>query len=136
VLTSIVPVRDPNLPERLKSEYGGILQWMLDGCRKWQQSGLGPLPKVVADATESYLSGEDSLGRWMDERTEVNLLPKIALFSDLFADYRAWTESTKEHCFTQKRFTQELESRGVTTARGMTGRGFSGIKLKPQAGDQ
>ena len=32
--------RDRQLGEKLKAEWPGILQWMIDGCLQWQQIGL------------------------------------------------------------------------------------------------
>ena len=46
--------RDLGLPDKLKAEAPGILNWMIDGCLQWQQIGLAP-PKVVTDATAAYL---------------------------------------------------------------------------------
>jgi putative DNA primase/helicase len=33
---------DKDLPDKLKSEWAGILAWMIEGCRIWQRSGLAP----------------------------------------------------------------------------------------------
>src|ERR1017187_1284583 len=41
--------RDPELTEKLKAEYPGILQWAIEGCLMWQREGLNP-PVVVRDA--------------------------------------------------------------------------------------
>ena len=38
--------RDPELSEKLKAEWPGILQWMIEGCADWQEFGLA-LPAVV-----------------------------------------------------------------------------------------
>ena len=40
--------RDPDLPEKLKVEWPGILQWAIDGCLEWQQDGLAAPPAVVS----------------------------------------------------------------------------------------
>ena len=32
--------RDEQLPEKLKAEWPGILQWAIEGCLAWQQGGL------------------------------------------------------------------------------------------------
>ena len=34
--------RDPQLLERLKAEWPGILSWMIQGCRDWRSIGLQP----------------------------------------------------------------------------------------------
>ena len=53
--------RDPNLVEKLKKEWPGILAWMVEGCLQWKRIGLSP-PQKVIDATEDYLDDEDTLG--------------------------------------------------------------------------
>lgn len=58
--------RDLNLRDKLKAEWPGILQWLIDGCLSWQQKGLCP-PQAVVDATAAYLDAEDALSAWIDE---------------------------------------------------------------------
>ena len=61
--------RDTDLPDKLKAELPGILAWMIQGCFDWQRIGLAP-PKVVTDATASYLEAEDALAAWIDDSCE------------------------------------------------------------------
>ena len=49
--------RDPDLPEKLMAEAGGILQWIIDGAASYHREGLNP-PKVVTDATDQYILDE------------------------------------------------------------------------------
>jgi putative DNA primase/helicase len=35
--------RDLKLADKLKPEWPGILQWMIDGCLEWQRIGLAPM---------------------------------------------------------------------------------------------
>jgi putative DNA primase/helicase len=44
--------RDPDLDDKLKEEWTGILQWMLDRCMAWREQGLAP-PEAVTTATAS-----------------------------------------------------------------------------------
>ena len=44
--------RDPELAGKLKAEWPGILQWMVDGCLDWQGRGLDP-PLAVTAATDA-----------------------------------------------------------------------------------
>ena len=41
--------RDERLTEKLRAEWPGILQWMIDGCLDWQADGLRP-PEAVREA--------------------------------------------------------------------------------------
>src|SRR3954447_3341577 len=84
--------RDPGLPERLKAEGPAILRWAVDGCLAWQRDGLAPPPSVVA-ATDEYLSSEDDLGQWLDERCVVDPKLEKTKASALFADWKEWREA-------------------------------------------
>jgi len=62
--------RDKKLAEKLKAEWPGILQWMIEGCLKWQAEGLDP-PQSVIEATNTYLENEDTFATWIEERCEL-----------------------------------------------------------------
>ena len=125
---TIPPVkRDPKLSEKLRAEPGGIFQWMIDGCLAWQREGLRP-PRAVSTATDNYMSSEDALGRWLDERT-IRSANARAGSSELYHDFRRWAEGAGEYVGSQKRFSQSLESRGFRLSRTKTARAFIGLKL-------
>src|SRR5438045_600946 len=58
--------RDPDLFEKLKPEWPGILKWAIDGCLAWQRDRLTP-PGIVREATAAYLAAEDAIAQWLDE---------------------------------------------------------------------
>jgi putative DNA primase/helicase len=122
--------RDPDLGEKLKDEWPGILQWLIDGCVEWQKNGLGA-PKVVTDATNAYLESEDALAAWLCERCLRD--PQAwERSSELFTDWKTWAERSGEPAGTLRAFSQNLESRGLVWERRRTGRGFQGLQLTPQ----
>ncbi len=122
--------RDPNLAEKLKAEYPGILQWAIEGCLVWQQEGLNP-PAVVRDATSQYLAAEDAMGRWVEDRCTLGPGYWTA-GAALFADWQRWCDQAGERAGSQKRFTQGLQGKGIEPGRtGVDGtRGFVGIALR------
>jgi putative DNA primase/helicase len=130
--TVTIPIgeRDPQLGEKLKREWGGILQWAIDGCLEWQRIGLAP-PEAVLDATAKYLRDEDTLGRWIAERCVQN-----PMYSEpstkLYDNWKAWAEHAGERCGSQKAFSQALEARGFESKHERTGTMFIGIALNPQ----
>jgi putative DNA primase/helicase len=91
--------RDEELGEKLKTEWPGILQWAIDGCLAWQRTGLNP-PTAVTSATKEYFTEEDSLARWIEERTE-RKAGAWESTSALFADWKAWAESAGEFVGTE-----------------------------------
>ena len=121
--------RDPELTDKLRAEWGGILQWMLEGCLAWQSQGL-LTPKTVSKATADYLAAEDVLSRWMEDRcvTGMNVWGSA---SALFADWRQWAEANGEFIGSQKRFSENLAARcAIMPERRSAARGFQGIRLK------
>ena len=120
--------RDPELVEKLKAEWSGILQWMIDGCLDWQSEGLAQ-PAAVVMATADYLETEDALGQWMSDRCNTF---GWGSSGSLFASWRQWAEAAGEFVGSQKRFSQALEARGLKPHRGTGGtKGFMGLHLKP-----
>jgi putative DNA primase/helicase len=126
-VTIPVSKRDPRLTEKLRAEWGGILQWTVDGCLMWQRGGLCT-PKAVSAATDDYMSSEDALGRWLDECTVKGPNNKAGS-SALFYDWKRWCEATGEYAGSQKRFSQNLEARGFIANRTKTERVFMGLRL-------
>ena len=125
--------RDPDLAEKLKTEYPGVLQWAIEGCLGWQRDGLKS-PDIVRSATSDYLAAEDAIGRWIEDRCLVGDGYWTA-GAALFADWQQWSDRTGERPGTQKRFTQGLQARGIQSERsGAAGtRGFVGIALRDNA---
>ncbi len=121
--------RDPNLFEKLKSEWPAILSWAIEGAKEWLALGLAP-PEAVRRATDNYLSEEDSFGRWIEEccDRDVGAWESSAA---LFASWKAWAEKTGEFAGSQKRFSQTLMNRDFSEKRqaGTGARGFLGLRL-------
>jgi putative DNA primase/helicase len=120
--------RDPDLVEKLKTEYPGILQWAIEGCIMWQWDGLKP-PAVVRDATSQYLTAEDAIGRWIDDCCVLN--PQCWSSSTaLYHNHKEWCEQVGERCRSQKGFVQALEARGFPRERTDRAKGITGIGLR------
>jgi putative DNA primase/helicase len=122
--------RDPLLAEKLKAEWDGILQWMVDGCLAWREHGLKP-PQMVLDATDQYLASEDAVAMWIDEccTTDVN---DYATSATLFASWKEWAEKAGEPIGSRKAFSQGLLDRGFKPNRRNTGTGFQGLAVRPK----
>lgn len=121
--------RDPDLPEKLREEYGAILAWALEGCAEWHLQGLRP-PQSVLDATRSYLSSEDVLAHWLEECTQEDGHAH-EIVGGLYASYRSWAERAGERFLGTKRFSQALEDRGLERVKLSGGvRGFRGVRLR------
>jgi putative DNA primase/helicase len=120
--------RDLQLLEKLRNEWGGILQWAIDGCLAWQNEGLRA-PSAVSEATKDYLAAEDALARWMEDRTEKCDGAWVSATA-LFTDWKTWAESNREYVGSQKRFSENLAARGFAQVRTRAARGFGGVRLQ------
>jgi putative DNA primase/helicase len=120
--------RDEKLTEKLRAEWPGILEWMIDGCIEWQDHKLAA-PKAVTDATAAYLEAEDAVAAWIEDCADRD--PNAWENSnDLFGSWTTWANKNGEHVGSQKRFAQALETRGLTFHRRKDGRGFYGLSLR------
>lgn len=119
--------RDSELPEKLRAEWGGILAWAVQGCLEWQRIGLQP-PAVVREATEKYLSEEDTFATWIEECCEMEPGSRETS-ADLFQSWSAWAERNGEKPWTKKRFSQAMEQRGFEAYRTKDARGHTGLRL-------
>jgi len=119
--------RDEALPEKLRAELPGIMQWMIDGCVDWQERGLAP-PEVVAAATAAYLEAEDALAAWIEEagQRDPNAWERS---NDLFTSWAAWATKSGEYVGPMKRFLGVFETKGFTYERRRDGRGYRGLRL-------
>jgi putative DNA primase/helicase len=119
--------RDPELVDKLRAEWPGILAWMIQRSLAWQRSGLRP-PVTVREATAMYLEGEDALAAWIDDCCAVD--PQAwAKSAELFASWKEWAERSGEYTGSQRRFAQTLEGRGYPRRRTNQVRGHVGLKV-------
>lgn len=59
---------DKHLLGKLKAESAGILNWMIEGCRKWQAEGLQE-PALCKQNLEEFRMDEDWLHRFLTDET-------------------------------------------------------------------
>jgi putative DNA primase/helicase len=121
--------RDPNLFEKLKKEWSGILAWMIEGCLQWQRLGLKP-PQKVIDATEDYLDDEDTLGAFLDECCIVDVNAEVSS-ALLFEAWKDWAGENNAFIGSAKMFSGWMGERGYTKTRDRTGNNnvFKGLKF-------
>ncbi len=124
--------RDPDLAKKLKAEWPGILQWMIDGCLDWLERGLAP-PEAVTAATDAYFRAQDSLSFWLDECCERDPNAWTGTTS-LFASWKAWAEKAGVAYGNVTSFGEALNAAGFVWRRKKTGNGHDGLRIR-QDGD-
>jgi len=123
--------QDKRLPEKLRAELSGILNWALEGCLLWQNEGLEP-PAEVQAATAEYQAEMDLLGDWLSECC-ILANGASALAGELYQSYTEWCERTGEkRPLSRKAFGALLRERGLESGKSTAGaRIWLGIGLKP-----
>jgi putative DNA primase/helicase len=121
--------QDKQLTQKLRGEWPMILRWAVAGCLDWQRNGL-QAPDEVLQATEEYRADMDVLGEFIHERCEVEAGSETRA-SDLYRDYKGWSEKRGEYVESQKRFGTRLGERGFIRRPTRNGILYRGIGLLP-----
>lgn len=119
--------QDLELGNKLMDEASGILNWMLEGYRKWRQEGLNP-PKIVTEYTREYRSEMNWIGRFIDDCCVVTANASVKS-SDLYKAYKKWTEYEEEFAVSHTEFSKRLQSAGYRKKRKSTGWFWIGLGL-------
>lgn len=117
---------DPNLVGKLVAEGPGILAWMVEGFKAWQQDGLRP-PEAVIAATEQYKHESDVLADFLETST-VRGPAQRATAQELFTAYLDWARRTgTRYTMNQKMLGTALEERGFQPVKVQGARGWQGL---------
>lgn len=119
--------RDPELPDKLRKEAPGVLQWALEGWRRYQADGF-TTPEAVRLATNEYRSASDQVGAFLDECCD-QADGFTARARDLYQAYSKWCKETGEHARTQNDFGMRLTERGFERTRTGQGYRYRGLTL-------
>ncbi|ETT84199.1 phage/plasmid primase, P4 family [Viridibacillus sp. FSL R5-0477] len=127
--------RDLKLPEKLSLEMSGILNWAIEGCLKWQQSGLCE-PVIVKKATGDYKEDMDILGPFLYECCYVPMIDEVKIEAkELYEIYSNWCYKTGEHALKNRAFYRMLETKGFKKKKGNQNKTFiHGVTLKERKG--
>lgn len=82
---------DKTLIEKLINEDSGILNWLIEGCLKWQNDALVPTPACVLEATGEYESESDPLAEFIADYCVITKQAQSKA-SDLYKNYKQWAE--------------------------------------------
>jgi putative DNA primase/helicase len=119
----------PGMREQLKAQAGGaILAWIVEGARLWNELGTAP-PAIVLEMTADYLTEQDLMGQWLEERCE-RVPNAFERSGHLHRDYAAWCDGQGAHPKSNVALSQYLRSAGFEKDATMIGKVFRGLKLK------
>ena len=117
----------------LLKERDGILQWFLEGSRKWQKQGLGE-PEEVTKATKDYRSEMDILGDFLTERCVIGQKEEVSnkVLREVYSD---WCRQNGEKEINPKPFSLILQEKGFIKDRNTRSRYWKGIGIKHKMTD-
>lgn len=119
-------------------EGAGILNWMLEGLRRYREEGLGE-PQELRDGVQAYQDESDPVARFIAEAVTEQTLVKeadaVIPSSVLYAWFQAWCqEEGIRFPLSANRFGRRLTRLGFTGGRDPSGskRVWKGIGAGPQ----
>ncbi|MHB8156192.1 MAG: DNA primase family protein [Desulfocucumaceae bacterium] len=123
---------DRELPNRLRNEKSGILNWLAKGCLSWLKEGDLGEPQEVKEATAEYRAEMDELQGFIEDRC-FSSAGASAWAADLYDSYKAWAADnlTERETMSQKKFGSALREHGFERYRGAHGRwAWRGLALR------
>ena len=119
---------DVTLPEQLRAEQKGILNWLIQGCLEWQRDGLKK-PSLVLAATDAYRTEEDMVAGFLHDCVANDLMGSVSA-KDMYDAYVRWAEANAQGTpIKPKTFTKTLSAKGFVTSHTRIGNRFSGIRI-------
>lgn len=119
--------RDRDLADKLRAEADGIMQWIVEGTRRYLDIGLSP-PAVVREATDEYFAAEDLFDQWLDQCCERDR-GYTETPTRLFKSWQAFAEAANERAGRSNQFAEKLEAAGFRKERTNAQRFYSGLRL-------
>ncbi len=101
---------DHDLEKKLREEWPAILRWILNGCVKWQESGL-KIPRVISSRTDEYIHAQNIFEQFLNEACEVG----PGLFEPVETLFLAWSNflsNRNEDRETARDFGQRMSMAG------------------------
>lgn len=120
-----------NLADKIFAEEApGILNWMLEGVRLYQEHGLED-PQPVVEAVSDYRHQVDSVAQFVDEASDDQLIkvgPQESVGARmLHSFYLEWCKRNSLRPLGERRFGQRLESLGYVRERTRSGAMWVGL---------
>jgi len=120
---------DRLLPDKLRAEFSGILNWLLAGVGDWLTlGGLNP-PDSLQQALEDYRRASSPFGDWLSEccLTGDEAKGSRELVGDLYRSFKEWSEAQgNDRIMSAKAFGDALRDRQVA----LLGKNAKGLKYR------
>ncbi|MCB8839493.1 phage/plasmid primase, P4 family [Aurantimonas sp. VKM B-3413] len=124
--------RIPDLDRRIiESELPGVLNWALEGARKWFDAGhkLNP-PNEILAVVNDYREETDVLGMWIEERTKPDINCRVPV-QMAWQNYKEYCEEKGISAGSGFIFSRAMTSRGMERSKSRkNGRQYQGFRLR------
>lgn len=107
--------RDATLPAKLRTEYAGVLAWMVRGLLDWMDNGFAE-PDAVREASADYREDSDPIAIFLRACTRHDPQGRVKS-SELFAVYEAWANGAGVTPWKQTGFSNALIDKGFSNKR-------------------
>lgn len=122
---------DKLLKYKLRKEMPQIMRWAVEGCMKWQKTGMQE-PKCVQEAVKEYKQEMDLLAGFLEQCVEIDYECKDKIASsDLFRIYSRWAKENNEFEMSSKKFFREVGKKLPDKGRNAKGVYYTSIRLTP-----
>lgn len=102
---------DPMLKHKILTQEGpGVLQWIIDGAKRYLDNRQLSKPESVKIATAEYRMEEDHIARFIEERITANPY-QVHSGREIFQAYAGWCSFQGEKAVTKTQLFRELEKR-------------------------
>lgn len=102
---------DRNLKEKLISEAGAILAWLISGAVDYYRKGLSDIPLCSLKMTEEYKEESDEVQQWIDEDTEETLTSIFSKSSELYDDFVRWCKRGNQYVLSQTMWGKSMRKK-------------------------
>lgn len=120
---------DKLLPDKLRLEKPGILNWLVEGVGDWLECDGLAWPESLKAVLDEYRRASSPFGDWLTERCVYGEAAQgeRALSRDLYSDYKAWCEDRdNDRVMSSKAFGDAMRDRQIGTA----GKNAKGIQYR------
>lgn len=130
--------RDTTLKNRLHTpeNLSDCLLWAVEGCRKWQATGLGEgtFPQEIKDTIKGYYDENDTLAQFVEANCKFGPNEEVS-GKQLYKEFKDFADENEADEMTRRTFTQAMVKKyGAQIKNGFVhggkDRGFKGIGLK------
>ena len=120
--------RDLKLYEKLVNESEGILNWMVQGCIRWQIEGLEDCATVI-EQTNVYRNEEDAFGRFFTDKVQKKM-GAFTTVEELWKAYSIWARANGEpEIGSTIAIGHKMKKKGYQSMVTGKSRGYKGIEV-------